>query len=248
MITCRILGILGLLLLLGIWHGISLSAAQKANLVPSPIATLSHAVQVLTTNESWRDIAETVGRMSAGFVLASMVGILVGLIVGVSRNTFRAFSPILDFFRSTPVTSLYPVFVILLGVGHVSKIGMIFFACVFIIAVNAAYGMLSRSEVRSQMAALFGATPLQRLTRIHIFEALPHIVVGLRTALSLSLIVSILTEMFMGSEFGIGQRITLAFATYRMEELFTWILISGSAGYLLNRVFDLLEDAVAWWK
>ena len=244
----RGLGAVGFFLIIGFWHIISAFVQSADGLVPSPAATLDHSLKLLLSNNGLRDIFETLARFSVGFLLAALVGISVGMIVGVNRQTFQAFSPIIDFFRSTPVTCLYPVFIILFGVDHVSKVGMIFFACVFVVILNTSFGMLSRSKKREQMARLFGANRYQRFVHIYIFEALPHITAGLRTGLSFCYIVAILCEMFMGSEFGIGQRITLAFGTYRMEELFSWILISGIIGCFLNRLFDVFEKRITWWE
>ena len=78
-------------------------------------------------------------------------------------------------------------------------------------------------------------------------EALPQIFVGLRTAISLSLIVIVVSEMFIGSSSGIGQKIYDSYLTYETVDLYAWLLIVGLIGYILNRFFVILEKKTLHW-
>ena len=230
------------------WQLLSLDAFDRSALIPSPYDAASRLLQNLSESEGWRNVFSTLIRMTVGFCLATIVGISIGFIMGLNKTMNSILCPIVDFCRSVPVTSLYPVFVICLGVNTSSHIAMIFFACVFVIALNTSYGVLGRSETRRNLAGLYGATGWQRIRHIYIYEALPNILVGLRVALSFSLIVAVLCELFMGSRYGIGQRLSIAFATYRMDELFSWILLTGIIGYIINLAFVDLERRVVSWK
>lgn len=193
------------------------------------------------------DLGATVGRMFIGYLLATVLGVSVGLLMGSCKPVYESTVTLVDFFRSIPVTSLYPVFVLTLGVSHMSKIGMVCFASVFVIALHSAYGVLRANRIRRQMARLYGASSWQLFRWVIFPEALPQTMIGLRIALSYSLIVEVVCEMFMGSEKGIGQRIIEAYTTYAIPEMYGLVLIAGVLGFALNRVFVVAEQKIVPW-
>src|SRR5207237_10427426 len=120
-------------------------------------------------------------------------------------------------------------------------------ARLFVSTLNPAYGVMQRKAVRSQVAILFGASRWQLLSEIVFWEALPQTIIGLRIALSYALIVEIVCEMFMGSQKGLGQRVFEAYNTYLIVELYSIILLVGLTGYLLNKLFVLVESRIVHW-
>ena len=186
-------------------------------------------------------------RMMAGYSLAVVLGVIVGLIIGLIKPLYESCEGIIDFFRSIPVTTLYPVFVLIFGINHSSKIAMVFWSAFFVIILNTAYGVIQSNKVRRKMAKLYGASKFQIFKWITFFDALPQTLIGMRTAISFALIVEILCEMFMGSQFGIGQRITESFTTYAIPELYALILLAGSLGFCFNRIFVYFEKKLVPW-
>lgn len=219
----------------------------EPSLLPGPIPTAQTFLRLLFTGSVLPDLGQTVVRMFLGYLLAAFAGILCGLLMGLVRPIYESFSGVVDFFRSIPVTTLYPVFVLSFGIGHASKIAMVFWASFFVIALNSAYGVVQSRKLRSQMAYLFGASRFQVFRWITFYDALPQTLIGLRVALSYSLIVEILCEMFMGSKYGLGQRVTEAYTTYAIPELYAIIVISGLFGYALNRIFVVFERHLVPW-
>ena len=217
-------------------------------LLPSIQDTMVMGVELLMSTDFWIDVSSTLARMFAGYLMAAFIGILLGALMGSFTTVYEITLPVVDFFRSTPVTILYPLFVLLLGVGSPSKIAMIFTACVFVIALNTAYGVLGASKLRAMSARLYGASPLQIIFYVTIWDALPQIMVGLRISISFALIVSILVEMFMGSNTGIGQRVIEAFTAYRIPEMYMLIIYVGLLGYLINRMFAFYERKLVGWS
>jgi ABC-type nitrate/sulfonate/bicarbonate transport system permease component len=247
-VKTSLFGLIGLTIIIIIWWYIYQRQKEGTYLVPSPINTFEKLYSLFLTGTIFRDLYETLYRMLAGYVLASIVGISFGLLLG-SFSVFRKmFSGIIDFFRSIPVTSLYPVFVLGFGIGSESKIAMIFWASFFIICINTTYGVIQTNPIRRKMALLYGASPYQIFTKVTFFDALPNAMVGLRVAISYALIVSILTEMFMGSEFGIGAKITEAYNLYQIDTMFALIIVTGMLGYLLNLLFSQSEKKLVAWK
>lgn len=216
-------------------------------LFPSLAAVIKAFAKLVADKSFWIDVGSTLGRMSVGYILAAAIGISSGIAIGYFRILFAFASPVIDFFRSTPVTVLYPFFVLFFGIGSISKIAMVFVASVFIITLNTAYGVQACSPSRVASGILFGGTKYQVMRKIILWESLPQILIGCRTALSLSLIVSILVEMFMGSENGIGQRVMDSYTSFRIPALYALVFVTGTIGFMLNVLFVRFERKIAHW-
>lgn len=234
--------------LLLVWQAAHLSGLVESSLLPPPGPTLSLLARLLISGNILADLTMTLLRMGAGLALAVIIGVTFGLAMGTYRPIYYSSVTVVDFFRSVPITALYPLFVLLLGISHASKIGMVFTASVFVIALNSAYGVLRANPVRRQMARLHGASGLQLFRWVVFYDALPYTLVGLRIAISYALIVEVLCEMFMGSELGLGQRIMEAYTTYAIDEMYALILLTGLCGFTFNRLFVLLEKVVVPWS
>jgi len=152
-----------------------------------------------------------------------------------------------DFFRSLPVTALFPLFLLTFGIGDRSKIAMACAATVFVVLLNSAYGVLHATDARTKMARAFGASSLQVFLRIVCPEALPQVFVGMRTALSLSLIVVVVSEMFIGTRYGLGQRLFDAYAKNTVVDLYAVVLFLGLLGLASNTLFVFLERRLVFW-
>lgn len=236
------------LVLIMIWQIVHTSGIASPSLLPSPWTTFKACGMLFYSGEILRDIEMTALRTGCGYGLAVIVGISLGLLIGTYKPLYDTAILSIDFVRSVPVTILFPVFVLVLGISHASKIGMVFTGCVFIIALNTAYGVMQSNKTRKQMAVLYGASKWQIFLWILFFDSLPQTMVGLRVTLSLSLVIEILCEMFMGSQHGLGQRVTEAYTTYLIAEMYGLILIVGVFGFGLNRVFVLIEKKVVPWS
>lgn len=243
-----IIGLIGLGLITLIWWYAFQNQKSGTYLIPSPVSTFQKLIFFFSTPEIFIDLYETLYRMLAGYFLAGIVGIGVGLLLGSFPLARKIFDGTIDFFRSIPVTALYPVFVLVFGIGSESKIAMIFWASFFIICINTTYGVLQTNPVRRKMAQLYGANWFQVFFKVTLYDSLPHAMVGLRVAVSYALIVSILTEMFMGSQYGIGAKITEAYNLYQIDAMFALILVTGILGYSLNTIFLKIEKKLVGWK
>lgn len=239
--------LLGPLVVIAVWQVANAFKVFDPSLLPGPWATFVAFVGQFSSGAIFPDLLATILRTAAGYLLASIVGISAGLLMGVSRPVYESTVTVIDFFRSIPVTSLYPVFVLTLGVSHTSKIGMVFFASLFIVAIHSAYGVQLANKTRRQMAKLYGASRWQIFRLVVFPEALPQTMIGLRIALSYSLIVAVVVEMFMGSEKGLGQRIIETYTTYAITDMYAIILVTGVLGYALNRAFEAMERRVVGW-
>jgi NitT/TauT family transport system permease protein len=243
----KLFPILGVVLIAAIWEGARRAGIVEPTLLPSISVVFGAFVRLLGTGKVFPDLGMTFGRTLCGFGLATVIGVPLGICMGMFRPVYRCVLPLVDFFRSVPVTTLYPVFVLVLGVRDKSKIGMIFTGCVFIVMLNSAYGVLQARLIRRQMAQLYGCSGFKLVRWITFYEALPQTLIGLRVALSLALIVAVLGEMFMGCELGLGQRLTDAYTTFSVDRMYALVLLTGLLGFVLNRIFVRAEKSLVPW-
>ena len=242
-----LLSMSGFVALLIIWQVVSSLSYTNKTLLSSPSSTFSAFGNLIIKKNILIDVSQTVGRMLLGFSLATILGVLTGLIIGTSKNLHYLTNGVIDFFRSIPITILYPIFIMLYGIKSGSKIAMIFVACIFVIILNTAYGVMQANPLRQKTAKVFGASKPQIFKWITLYSALPQALIGMRTAISLSLIISILCEMFMGSRYGIGQKVMDSFTTYQIPELYALIIMAGIIGFLFNWVFVKIEKRIIPW-
>ncbi len=235
------------LFLLAVWAIVSGVGLAPRVLLPTPAAAFSRLATLLGPGGALPDIAATLRRWALGFVAGCLVGVPLGLALGGSRRVFRATFPSVDFFRSLPVTALFPLFLLLFGIGDTAKVAMAFAATLPVVALNSAYGVVNARQARIRAARVFGATRFQIFRWVLFFEALPQTLVGVRTAVSLALIVVIVSEMFIGTKAGLGQRIFDAYTTNFTEELYAVLLIVGMLGYVLNVLFVQAERRLVPW-
>ena len=238
--------LLGLVAVL--WEIVRYAGLFDPQLLPGSAAIADALLQQVPTRRFWADVSSTLYRALGGLTLAFVLGVPTGLLIGSTRLLRPLGLPLVDFLRSIPVTTLYPVFVLTLGIGDRGKIGMVFLGCVLIIVLHSAAGFERRSRVRYQVARLYGASRLQLLFRVSVFEALPSVLTGVRVAVGLALIISTLTEMFMGADRGMGQSLMEAYSVYNLPVMYAYIGALGIIGFVLNRVCASFETRANLWS
>ncbi len=216
-------------------------------LLPSLTSVIQRLYALIVSGTISQDLFATMYRWAVGFTLGVSTGILVGLLLGVSSG-IRSFMEFpLEFSRSMPITAIFPLFLIVFGIDDPSKIAMAFTPTFLLMVVNTSYGVLLTDPTRRRMAAVFGATSFQIFRKIIVMDALPQIFVGLRLALTQSLIVVVVSEMFIGTDFGLGQRVYDSYLTNSVSTLYALLIVLGVIGYLLNRALLFAEAGFVFW-
>ena len=215
--------------------------------VPTLPAVLNAAAQSISDLSLIAHLGATSLRVVLGFGIAVVIGVPLGLILGASRRLYHVMSVIIDFLRSVPGTALFPLFLLLFGVGDQAKIANAVFACVLIIIVNVVYGVMSINENRVLAARTMGASRAMIYRDVILPGALPAIVGGLRIALSIALVVIVVTEMFIGTSVGLGRLIFHSYELFQIPEMYVGIISAGIFGYLLNRIIVYVEERVIHW-
>jgi ABC-type nitrate/sulfonate/bicarbonate transport system permease component len=238
------LGVLVFLAALGVWQ--LWAGAADSFLVPTASEVAERAWDVWRTSAFLSEVGESMKRYAVGFAIATVIGITVGLLVGASHAARRTLDPFLECLRAVPAIAIVPAAFVILGVGDASRIAVIAFGLCFPILVNTAEGVRGIPPEVRDTASMLHVGRLERVVRIYLPAALPSIMAGLRIAVSLGLVLVIVSE-FVGEANGLGYYLIIQQSTFDYPALYAGILFLGLLGYVLNRLFLLVERRVLAW-
>lgn len=237
--------LIGVAVMLALWYLAVKTRVIDPVLLPLPTDTARAAWKGFS-GKLGADFLITLERTALAMALASAIGIPIGLVLGASEKLYRSLEFVVDFFRSTPATAIFPLFLLLFGVDDKTKVYVATFAASLAIIFNVAYGVMNARKTRLLAAWLMGARRHQILLVI-LLESFPQTFIGLRTGVSLALIVVIVAEMFIGSKDGLGNSIFDAQQLFEMPAMYAAIFASGALGYGLNLLFRQIEKRVVHW-
>ncbi|MBJ7222432.1 MULTISPECIES: ABC transporter permease [unclassified Brenneria] len=244
----KLLPFLGPILLFLLWQLAVSAKWLNPVLLPSPTETLSYLFHALGEAGMRQDISSTLYRTLMAFAFAAAIGVPLGVILGSSETVYRSVEFLIDFFRSTPSSALIPLFLLIFGITDANKIAIAAFAAVLVILFNSAYGVMNAKKTRVMAAQVMGVSRWHIFKDIMLMESLAQTFVGLRTGVSMALVIVIVAEMFIGSETGLGHRIIDAQQIFNIRDMYASILITGALGYLLNLLFLLVEKRIVHWS
>jgi ABC-type nitrate/sulfonate/bicarbonate transport system permease component len=203
-----------------------------------------HAV---ASGELPRELWPSLYRLAIGYVLAVVVAVPLGLLMGASRFLYNLLEPLTELLRPIPSSAYIPIAILFLGIGDEMKEFVVFFSCLFPILVNTYSGVVAIDPVQIDTGRTFGLTRMEILRSIIFRSAVPSILTGMRISLAIALIVVVVAEMVAGSS-GIGYFILDNQRTFRVPEMFAGIFTLGVMGYCANWVFLLVEARVLHWR
>ena len=248
MLTRRYLPILGTMALLLLWWLLTITKLVQPLFLPRPEVVFSRCISLLLTGVLLPDLGITLVRLLLGLGCGIVIGVPLGLLMGSYAWFHQFLEVIVDFFRSIPVAALFPLFLLFFGIGNIGKIAITAYSTSLIIMINTIYGVHNASSMRRRVAASLGAKRWQIFYLVTLPESLPAIAAGIRTAVSLGLIVVLMGEMFMGGSTGLGQKIYEWSLLYRIPEMYVAIIMTGILGYCLNKIFVFFENRIIHWK
>ncbi|MGX5803762.1 ABC transporter permease [Bradyrhizobium sp. Arg314] len=246
--SARILSRYGVLLgFLGLWQVAASSGWVNAAVLP-PVDTIVAALwKGLAGGSLLGDIAISLQRAGLAFAAAVLVAIPLGLMMGQARAVETALDPILQLFRQTSALALYPVFILLLGLGEASKVFVIFWATLFPLLLNTISGVKEVDPKLLEMARVYGARRLTIFRRVVLPGAVPSIFVGLRLGATTALLLLIASEM-IGANKGIGFQVMNAQYNFQIPLMFAAIVILAALGLIANQALVILQRRLCRWS
>jgi sulfonate transport system permease protein len=228
----------------GIWEASARS--EGSFLVPTASAVAERAWHVWPTPEFLSNVEASLRRLAAGYAIGAAVGVAVGVSMGSSRRARQALEPLVELLRATPAIALVPALIVILGFGDRMRIAVIAFGVVFPVLVNSMDGVRAVPPELRETASLFRMGRVERILRVDLPAALPSIFAGLRVAVSIGLVMVVVSE-FAGGGDGLGHYIHVEQLQFNVPEMYAGILFLGLLGFVLNGVFVLVERRVLFW-
>ena len=196
--------------------------------------------------ERVEDIAISLQRSGVAYFGAVLFSIPLGLFMGQIPAVERALDPILQFFRQTSALALYPVFILMLGLGEASKTFVIFWATLFPLLLSTIGGVKEVDPKLIEMARVYNATRLTIFRRVVLPGAIPSIFVGLRLSATTALLLLIASEM-IGANKGVGFQVMNAQYNFQVPLMFAAILILAVLGLFANYALVFLQRRLCRW-
>jgi sulfonate transport system permease protein len=192
-------------------------------------------------------LVPSVLKFLAGFLIAAVLGIGLGLAVGVYPVLRAAVEPIIQFLRSLPPPVLLPLGLLLFGIGPTMNIAIIVFGAIWPTLLNTIDGVRSLDPQLTEMTRSYRLTRAQKIHYVILPNAGPQIFAGLRTTLQMAIILIVVSEM-VASTNGIGYYVLNSQQTFAVPQTWAGTLVLGVLGYLANLVFIRLERYVLRWQ
>jgi ABC-type nitrate/sulfonate/bicarbonate transport system permease component len=204
-----LVGALPIALLLALWHGIAASGMAPASLLPAPSAVFARLAEQLRNPVFLEHAAITLFRLFAGFAIAVVIGVVVGVAVTGSRTIEALVKPVVRVLAPVPKIALYPAFILILGFEHASKIALVVADAVFPILLATYQGTSAVEPKLVWSARAAGTSARKALFTVVLPAALPSVLTGCRIGLVISCIVVFLAEMITSTN-GLGHLLVYA--------------------------------------
>jgi ABC-type nitrate/sulfonate/bicarbonate transport system permease component len=224
-----------------------LLSSGSENFYAPPLREILRAFADTWTPDRLRtDVVPSLLRLAAGYALAAVLGVGAGVAIGLNPRLRATTEPVLEFFRAIPPPVLVPVIILFAGIGDGMKVIVIVSGCVWPILLNTVEGVRAVDAVQADTALSYGITGRARITRLILPSASPRIAAGLRQALSIAIILMVISEMFAASN-GLGFTIVQFQRSFAIPEMWSGIILLGLLGFALSLLFRLAERRALRW-
>lgn len=230
--------------LVAVWW---LTSAGSTDVYFPPLAEILAAFR-----ETWfgprllDDVLPSVVRLFLGYALALVLGIGIGVAVGLSRTVRALCEPVLEFLRAIPPPVLIPILILFAGIGDPMMVLAIISGCLWPILLNTVEGVRSVDEVLADTCRSYRVGGLARLRHLVLRSASPQIVAGARQALSIGIILMVISEMVAATS-GLGFSIVQFQRGFAIPEMWSGVLLLGLLGVALSLLFRLAEHRALRW-
>jgi ABC-type nitrate/sulfonate/bicarbonate transport system permease component len=218
-------------------------AGMLPRYLSAPSAILAALWELASTGELFVALAASLYRVSAGFVLGTVSGIIVGLGAGLIPGVRHFFDPLVSFLYSIPKVAFLPIFLLLFGLGHASKVAIIAFSGFFPVFIASRHAVLSVNKLLVWAAQNMGTPQRTIFFRVIIPAAAPQLFAGIRIGLAHAFVVLFAAEL-IGSKVGLGNLITHAEEWVRFDMMFAGIVCFAVLGFVSDRILLAIRARV----
>jgi len=238
---------LGIALFLALWETLPRLGLVNATFLPPFSAVAGNLFSSLISGELEKHIFVSLSRSVTGFSLALAVALPLGFILGWFRTFEQFVDPVIQLFRQTSAFALFPLFIVILGIGEVSKVAIIFYGAQWPILLNTISGVKNVDPLLVKSARSMGLGRFDLFRKVILPSSLPSIFTGLRLAATLSILIIVSAEM-MGASSGLGYVLTNSQYNFDILRMYSAIVTLALIGLGVNFLLVSLERNLTGWK
>jgi NitT/TauT family transport system permease protein/sulfonate transport system permease protein len=230
-------GALGTVGFFAIWEAISRSGLVNNIMLPTPTTIVLSGWELLASGELLRHLGASLWRSLLGFVVGSVLAIVVGVAMAQLPLLNATINPLVQMFRAIPALAFVPLAIFWFGIGELSKVFLIAWGVFFPVWVNTYLGVRDTNPLLGRAAASLGARGWRKFAFVVIPGALPFIIAGLRVSLSVALVLLVASEL-AGAAFGVGYLIQMSQQVFRVDYMFVGLIVLGIMGVVADFLFE----------
>ena len=231
-------------LILILWEWASDTGKINGNVIPPPSKLVETFIQLVTSGKLGQGLLISFQRVIVGFLIASVIGIVLGFLMGLFVPVNKMLSSLVNILRPIPVIALIPIFIIILGIGEPANISIIIIGALWPILLNTLAGVLSVDRKLLEVAYVYRISKRKVIFKIILPSALYHILTGLRLGIGGAWVSVVAAEM-IGATSGIGYMIMFAKSLAQASNMYVLVLVIGVIGFLIDRVLLAFQNHIS---
>ncbi len=235
-----------LVVVLAAWEASSRTGLLDTFFFSTPSVIADSAWTMLINGDLMFHTLRTGYAYVAGVVLAIVIGVTCGLAMGWWQKFGDVVDPYVVFFSAMPRIALFPIILLIFGIGDVSRTIIVFLGVVFPVLFNAYIGAKQTPSLLVDVGKVFGYSHNQMFRAVVLLAALPYLIAGIRIGVTLGIILIVVAE-FLAASAGLGQQIALTAQSYQIAEMWAWVLYTSFFALLIVRGTDSFERWAMRW-
>lgn len=240
-------GLLIPLAALAVWQTLSSQAVLDPLFFPPPLVLASSAWSMMESGELGRQVLATLSRVGMGFLAGALAGLLCGLLMGTVTLARHAVEPMISALFTTPKLALFPMLMLVFGIGETPGLILIATGCFIVVALHTLDAVRGVNRAYLELAGNYGAGKMAIFRKVYLPASLPQIYTGLRLGAGRALTITIAIEL-VSAEDGLGGMIWIAWQSLTTDRLYVGVLATATMGMLFHMSLRYLEGRFIPWK
>jgi ABC-type nitrate/sulfonate/bicarbonate transport system permease component len=242
----KFISILTPIILLGLWELGAHAGLVDTRFFSSPALIARRFMVLSASGEIWLNIGVSLRRLGIGFLVGGVPAIVLGIAMGLSRSLRAAVNPLIAATYPLPKSAIFPLILLIFGLGESSKIVMVALGVFYPLIINTMAGVQQIDRIYLDVGKNFGATRGQMFYTVALPGALPSIFAGIKLGVGMGLVLIAISEM-IGADSGLGYMIWNAWQTLSVETMYVGLVVIAIIGYVLSLFLDEVEKWLLPW-
>jgi len=243
----RLISLASPIMMLLLWEILVRLGVLDARFFPAPSTILETFLALVSDGSLWANTWASLQRLFWGFLLGGVPALVLGIAIGLNRPLRALVDPLVATTYPIPKSAIFPLILLIFGLGEASKIVMVAIGVFYPVLVNSATGVLEISPIYHDVGRNFGANRWQVFRTIAFPGAVPHIMSGVKLGVGMGLILISIAEM-IGAKSGLGYMIWNAWEILSVETMYVGLIVIALLGFLFSMILNEVERAIIPWR